>query len=125
MEQIADRRANDQADGVGDAVIDSDRLDLERAEVGLVTLADGVLDDPPEHAVLFELDRDQAERERRAVDRDRVVRMELHDQVRQPADVVLVAVGEQNAEQRVEALADVGVVAHDEVDAVQLGFRET
>ena len=52
------------------------------------------------------------------------MRVELHDQVRQPADVVLVAVGEQDAEQAVESLADVAVVGHDQVDAVQLGLGE-
>ena len=92
--------------------------------LGALAFADGVLDDPAEHAVLFELDGDQAQRERRAVDRDGVVRVELHDEVRQPADVVLVAVGEQDAEQPVESLADVAVVAHDQVDAVQLGLGE-
>ncbi len=50
------------------------------------------------------------------------MRVELHDQIRQPADVILVAVGEENAEQAVEPLGDVRVVAHDQVDAVQLRF---
>src|SRR5207244_11637650 len=46
------------------------------------------------------------------------------DQIQPPADVVLVTVGDQNAEQSVESLADVRVVAHDLGDAVQLGFRK-
>ena len=122
MEQDAGGRADDQSDRVGNAVIDGDRLDIERTELGAQAFADGVLDDAAEHAMLFELDRDQSERQRRAVDGDRIVRVELHDQIGQPADVILVAVGEEDAEQTVESLGDVRVVAHDQVDAVQLRF---
>ncbi len=52
------------------------------------------------------------------------MRIELHDQVRQPADVVLVTMGEDDAEEIVESLADVAVVAYDEIDAVQLRLGE-
>ena len=89
-----------------------------------MAVGDWVLDDTAEHAVLFELDGDQAQGEWRAVDRDRIVWIELHDQVGQPADVVLVTVREQDAEQQVESFADVAVVGHDEVDTVQLGLGE-
>ena len=74
--------------------------------------------------MLLELDRNQAKRERRAIDRNRILRFELHDQVRQPANVVLMAVGEDDAHEPVESLGDVRVVRHDEVDAVQFRFRE-
>jgi hypothetical protein len=124
VEQRARRRADHQADGVGDAVVDGDRLHVERPEPGVLAFANGVLGHPPQLAVLLELDRDQAEGQRRAVDRDRVVRVELHDQIRQPADVILVAVREDDAEQPVHVLGDVGVVAHDQVHPVELGLGE-
>ena len=52
------------------------------------------------------------------------MRVELHDEVGQPADVVFVAMGEQDPQQTVESLGDVAVVADDQVDAVQLGLGE-
>ncbi len=58
MKQDAGRRADHQPDRIGDAVVDRDRLDVERPELGVHAFADGVLDDAAEHAVLFELDRD-------------------------------------------------------------------
>ena len=70
--------------------------------------------------MLLQLDRDQAKGQRRAVDGNRVVRVELHEEIRQTADVVLVPVGEDDAQQPVEVLGDVTVIADDEVDAVQL-----
>jgi hypothetical protein len=105
-------------------VVDRDRLHVERTKPGSLAFTDRDLDDATQHAVLLELDRDQAERQRRAIDRNGIVRVDLHDQVRQTADVILVAVGEHDAKQPVEPLGNVGVVAHDEIDAVQLGLWE-
>ncbi len=124
MKDGAGRSADHQADGVGNAVIDRDWLDVERAEGRAVSVTNRVLDHAPEHAVLLELDRDQPERQRSPVDRDWVVRVELHDQVRQPADVVFVAVGEQDPKQAVESLGHVAVIAYHQVNAMQLCFGE-
>ena len=66
MKDRAGGCADHQADGVGDAVIDRDRLDVERAEDRVLAFTNGVLDDAAEHAVLFELDGDQPERQRRS-----------------------------------------------------------
>ena len=62
----------------------------------------------------------QAERERRAVDRERAVAQ----QVRQAADVVLVAVGGDARLDAVGVLAQVREVGQDEVDAVHVGVGE-
>ncbi len=56
VEHDAGCSANDQADGVGNAVIHRDRLDLEWADACVVALSNRVLDHAAEHAVLFELD---------------------------------------------------------------------
>ena len=61
MEQRARLCANHQANCVGNTVIDSDRLDLEWANSGVLAFTDGVLDDTSEHAMLFQLDGDQPE----------------------------------------------------------------
>ena len=63
----------------------------------------------------------QAERDRRAVDRE----AQLAQQVLQRADVVLVAVGGDDADDAVGVLAQPGEVGQHEVDAVHVGDRGT
>ncbi len=104
------------ADGDGqrvrDGVVDGDELALERAEPLGLALADGERQrgDP----VLLELGLDQGQRELRAEQRD--VGLEPQ-QVGHRADVVLVAVGEHDRLDVVEAVGDVLEVGQDQVDA--------
>src|SRR5690606_37297042 len=72
-------------------------------------------------AVLLELRLDEGERERRAQDRDVGA---VAQQVRDSADVVLVAVGEDEAHDPVVAPLEVREVGQDQVDARLLLLRE-
>ena len=73
------------------------------------------------HAVLVELRLDQAERQPRAPD---LGHADLAHQVRQRADVVLVAVREDDRPQRARRVAQVAEVGQHEVDAEHLVARE-
>ena len=74
----------------------------------------GVVEQP----MLFELAFDVGERELGAVDRD----VELGEDPRQAADVVLVAVRQDDGANLVAVLGEVGDVGNDDVDAQQLFF---
>ncbi len=73
-----------------------------------------------EHLVLFEAALDQGQREGGAVDRD----VHLRQQERDAADVVFVAVGENQAADVLAILLEVGEVGRDDVDAQQFGVGE-
>ena len=97
---------------IRDRVVDRDELELERAEAFALPFPDGErvrLD-----AVFLELRLDQGEREGGTDQRDVLAQLE---QVGHRADVVLVAVGEHDAEDVVEAVADGAEVGQDQVDA--------
>ncbi|OEI67240.1 hypothetical protein Cus16_3142 [Curtobacterium sp. ER1/6] len=99
-------------EGVRDGVVHGDELEVERAELlGLVLLHDERVGLDP---VLLELRLDECERQGGADQGD--VALEL-EQVRHGADVVLVPVGEHDAEDVVEAVPDRPEVGEDEVDA--------
>ena len=107
---------------VGDRVRHTHELDPERAEVErLVARGDlaqlGLAREP----VLVQLRLDQAEREPRRDD-DRNVH--LAHQVRQRADVILVAVRKHDAADHLRALDEVREVGQDEVDAEVLVARK-
>ena len=72
--------------------------------------------------VLVELGADHADRQQAAVDHRRHADLAQH--VGQRPDVVLVAVGEDDRLDVVGAVAQVGEVGQDEVDAEHLGGRE-
>ncbi len=72
--------------------------------------------------VLVELGADHADRQQAAVDHRRLADLTQH--VGQRADVVLVAVGEDDRLDVVDAIAQVGEVGQDEVDAEHLRGRE-
>ena len=72
--------------------------------------------------VLVELRADHPDRQQAAVDHRRLAELAQH--VGQGADVVLVAVGEDDRLDVVDAVAQVGEVGKDEVDAEHLGGRE-
>ena len=74
--------------------------------------------------MLFQLGVDQPERHPGAVDRDRLGAIHLHDQERQRADVVLVAVRDDDRAEVVGRLADVAEVGDHQIDAVKLRLRE-
>ena len=74
--------------------------------------------------VLVELGARHRHRQRAAVDRRRVVHAELAQQERQAAEVVLVAVRDDDRLDVRDAAAQVGEVGQDEVDAHHLGRRE-
>ena len=109
-------------DGVGDRVRDADELGLERAD--LHRLAARVDLDQLRvvaHAVLVELRLDQAERQPRAPD---LGHADLAHEVRQRADVILVAVRQDDRSQRAGRIAQVAEVGQHEVDAQHLVARE-
>ena len=109
-----------QRHAVGHAVRDADELDRERADGDRVARADGLQPIAGVDAVLFELRLDERQRHRRAVDRA----VEQRHHVRHGADVILVAVGE---DQRLDLLAprlDEGQVGDDQVDAELVGVGE-
>src|SRR6478735_6908260 len=112
VQQRAGLGAHEDGESVWDGVVDGHELEVEDAEPLALALPDrhGVRAD----AVLLELGLDESQRERRADDRD--VALEL-EQVGDGADVVLVAVGEHDRLDVVEAVTDVAEVRQDQVDA--------
>src|SRR6478752_4457571 len=112
VQQRAGLGAHEDGERVGDRVVDRDELEVEDAELLALALLDGhgVRTDP----VLLELGLDERQGQGRADDRD--VALEL-EQVRHGADVVLVAVREDDGLDVVEPVGDVGEVRQDEVDS--------
>ena len=113
---VCDHHARGGADGdgerVGDRVVDRDELAVEGADALALALLD--LEGVRADAVLLELRLDQREGQLGADQRD--VRL-LAQQVRDGADVVLVAVREDDAVDVVEAVPDGREVGQDQVDA--------
>ena len=109
-------------DGIGHRVRDARELGRERAAgdriaVGVDLDELGVAQQP----VLVELRLDHAEREPRAPD---LAHADLAHDVRQRADVILVAVREDHGVDAAGRLAQVGEVGQHEVDAGHLVARE-
>ena len=102
-------------------MVHREELNAELAELHPVARLDflevGVLD-----AVLLEPAGDHAERELRRVDGH--LGVEVLQQVRQGADVVLVAVRDDDAAQLVLVLKDIGVIRQDKVHAGMIVIRE-
>ncbi len=120
VDQHALRRADDHRHAVRHAVGDADELDLERPNREHVARRHRDLAVRRVDAVLLELGLDQRERQRRAVERTVDERQDVGDR----ADVILVAVGQ---DQRLDLPAprlEVRQVRHDEVDPEQVGLRE-
>ena len=108
--------------GVRDRVRDAHELGLERADLHrLAVRVDLDQLRVVSHAVLVELRLDQAERQPRAPD---LGHADLAHQVRQRADVILVAVREDDGPQRARRVAQVAEVGQHEVDAHHLVARE-
>ena len=106
---------------VGDRVREVDQLQPEGAGLHLLPRRQ-LLQRRVAELVLVELGADHPDRQQAAVDHRR--RADLAQHVGQRADVVLVAVGEDDRLDVVGALAQVGEVGQDQVDAEHLGGRE-
>ena len=119
----AERRRQRDAGGVGDRVREVDALDLERAGVHRVPDRQHLELDVAQ-LVLVELRARHGDRQLAAVDDRHLVLAEVADHPRQRADVILVAVGDDERLDRVDVLAQVREVRQDEVDAHHLGGRE-
>jgi hypothetical protein len=113
VQRDAGGRLDRDGQGVGDRVVDRDELELERTEVHDVALGHRVLGRVLE-LVLLELGLQEGQRQLRADDRDVAA---LAQQVRDAADVVLVAVRQDDADDVLEAVADRSEVREDQVDA--------
>jgi hypothetical protein len=109
--------------GVGDRVRHVDQLERERPELDLIA---GIEVDQLDVAelVLVELRARHRHRQRPAVDRRRRLRAQLAQHPRQRAEVILVAVCDDDRLDVRGALEQVGEVGQDEVDADHLGRRE-
>ncbi len=116
----ADRRLDGQRNAIDQAVGDAEGLDGEGAEMEFALRLDldqlGVV----QQFVLFELAFDVGQRELRGVDRH----IELAQQPGQAADVVLVAVGKNDAAHAGAVLDEIGDIRYDDVDAEQVALRK-
>ncbi len=112
VQQGAGLGAHEDGERVGDRVVDGHELEVEDAEPLALALLDGHRVGPD--AVLLELGLDEREGQRGADEGD--VALEL-EQVGHGADVVLVAVREDDGLDVVETVRDVGEVGEDEVDS--------
>ena len=120
VDDDADGRFDGEGHAVDQRVGDADGLDGEGAEGEFLLRRD--LDERGfvEQLVLFEFAFDVGQRELGGVDGN----LELAEDPGQAADVVLVAVGENDGADVLLVLDEVGDVGHDDVDAQQLRFRE-
>ena len=115
----ADRRLDGESDGIRNRVVDADEADAEAADVDDVALHDR-MQVARVDAVLLETALEDAERQARAVDRH----VDLLEDVRQRADVVLVAVRQHDGLDLVLVLDEVADIRDDEVDAEHVFIRE-
>ena len=111
-------RLDRERQAVDDAVRDADRVHAEGSD--LDRLAEPQRPELGAHAPLLETPPREAEREPTAVDG----RRRRRERVRERADVVLVAVRQQDSAHAVAALGEVLEVGDDEVDAGHLGGGE-
>src|SRR3954466_2945952 len=118
MNNDADRGVNSERDAVDETVRDADRINGEwsdgEALSGFNLDQFGIV----EQAVFFQLVLDVGERKLSAIDRD----VEVGENGRQRADVVFVAVRENDAANVVAVLEQVADVGNDDVDAEQFSL---
>ena len=114
VQHVARRALQKHAHGAGDRMVHGEKLRREAAHLHLLAGLDfnelGVLD-----TVLGELSLDEAERELGRIDGNRAI--EVFQEVRNRARVVLVAVRDDDTAQLVGMLKHIGVVRQDKVDA--------
>ena len=120
VEDAPGGRLDDDRDAVGDRVGHPHELELERADLHAVAVGVGLAQRRRgAEAVLVELRLHHRERQ---LGPDHLCRLDLAEDVRQRADVILVAVREHDREQR--PVLEVREVRQDEVDAEVLVPRE-
>ena len=120
MQDGAERRGDGERYRVRDGVVRVNELDAETAQLDGVARADMVQLDLLGHLVLGELGLDDAAGQARCV--NRCVALTQH--IRDRADVVLVAVGDDVAAQLVQVALEVGRVRDNEVYAEHIIVRE-
>ena len=120
VDQHARRRVDGQRQAVRHAVRDAQALDRERPHLHAFARRHRLEPSADVDAVLLEAILDQRQRQSRAVDRT----FDERHEVRQPADVILVAVREEDGGHLVAEALEVRQVGHDEVDAEQIGLGE-
>src|SRR5699024_8991882 len=119
VEDVPGTGADEDSQSIGDRVVDGDEFEVEGTELVEVVLGDHTGDglDP----VFLELGLDERDRQLRAEDRDVALAAQ---QIGHGTDVVLVAVGQDEPDDVVEAVIEVGEVGEDEVDAGLVLFGE-
>ena len=113
VEDAAVGRVDQQRIALGDRMGERDVAEAERPEAEIALHLDDVELDLVGQPLLLELAGDQAGGERRRVERHAEIVGEIGD----GADMVLMAVGEDDAEQVVAPLLDEGEVGQDQLDA--------
>ncbi len=120
VQDEAERRADGERMGFGDRMGDVDVFDLERPERDAVA----GLDDVDRHrlgvGLAGDLGRKQVGGEGRRVDRH----LEPRPQIDQRAEVILVGVGDDDAEEVDAFLLEVADIGEDQIDAGQIGMGE-
>src|SRR5712692_226550 len=116
----ADRCADRQRHAINGAVRDRDELDFVRPNLHEAAGENFTKCGRLEEARFFETFLDERQREARSVNRY----VQIAQNVRQRADVVFVAVSQDDGAHVRAVLLQIGGVGNDEVDAEELGFRE-
>ena len=109
-----------QASRVRDRVRDAEELDRQRPDIDGVADLDYLDGGLVEEPLLLQLDLHQPSSQSRAVHRD----VQLTEEERQPADVVLVAVREEDGLQKARPLCEVGDLGDHDVHAQHLVLGE-
>ena len=120
VEDAAVGRVDQQRIALGDRMGERHVAEAERAELEIALHLDDVELDLVGQPLLLELAGDQAGGERRRVERHAEIGGEIGDR----ADMVLMAVGEDDAEQIVAPLLDEGEIGQDQLDAGIVGIGE-
>ena len=120
MDDGADRRFDGQRDGIGNAVVRVDKLDLKAAELKLITRFFRENLRMIEQVVLFELELDDRSRQGRCIDRH----VELLEHIRDRTDVILMPVRDDHAADAVFVCFQIADVRDDHVDAVEVLIRK-
>ena len=120
MDDHAERRSDGQRHAAHERMGDVDELDRERPQLQPVAGLDGVELDVIDHAMLFQTPLHQRQREGGAVHRHG----DLLQQKRHAADMVFVAVGQDQAADVGRVLFQIAEIGRDDIDAQELVIRE-
>ena len=113
VHDAADWRVDRERDRVGNGMAHGDGFDPERAQLHRIPHPDLAQVGLAQDSVFLELRLDQAQRQARAEDRD----VQLLQGEGKAADVVLVAVGQEDSEHLAVFLQEVRDIGQDQVDA--------